>query len=61
MVAEGLANRGVMCKEEIYVKVANYWKITDSNGRVALAELHASLPGRLSIYKLRKRMFLARS
>lgn len=48
MVAEELAGRGVMCKEEIYVKVANYWKITDSNGRVARAELHASLPGLLS-------------
>lgn len=48
MVAEGLAGRGVMYKEEIYVKVANYWKITDSNGRVARAELHASLSGRIS-------------
>lgn len=48
MVAEELAGRGVMCKEEIYVKVANYWKITDSNGRVARAELYASLSGLLS-------------
>ena len=34
---KGPANQGVMKKEEIYVKVAYYWKITDTNGRVARA------------------------
>ena len=37
VVAERPANQGVMKKEEIYVKVAYYWKITDTNGRVARA------------------------
>jgi hypothetical protein len=45
VVAEGLAHQFVMKREDIYVKVANYWKITNSNGYIARAQLHASVPG----------------